>query len=195
MKWNFLRELARKAFHLLILLVLVGFFFIEKSYGKQAALLALTGLLIIFLLLEFLRLDLKIQFAPVEFFLRPKESERMSGTIYFILSSIICLAVFDFPIALTALSMATFGDLVAALVGQKFGQTKIYNKKTIEGSIAELGCNIIIGFLLLFSTANVNVILAMALAATAVELASDLLDDNLLVPIFSGFVGQLFLFL
>jgi len=48
-----------------------------------------------------------------------------------------------------------------------------------------------VGFLILDS---IYVILGMALVATIVETLVDELDDNLLIPIFSGFAGQIILF-
>ena len=51
--------------------------------------------------------------------------------------------------------------------------------------------NLIVGFAVLINFTNVYVILVMALTATIVEIVVDELDDNLLVPLISGFIGQL----
>ncbi len=87
--------------------------------------------------------------------------------------------------------MTTFGDMVAALVGKRYGTTLMYRNKTWAGFLAELGTNLIVGFLILDS---IYVILGMAIVATIVETLVDELDDNLLIPIFSGFAGQIILF-
>jgi dolichol kinase len=50
---------------------------------------------------------------------------------------------------------------------------------------------LIVGFLVLD---KIYIIIAMALVATIVETMVDELDDNLLIPIFSGFVGQIIFF-
>jgi len=68
----------------------------------------------------------------------------------------------------------------------------IFRNKTLKGSVAELVINLIIGFLIL---TNVYVIIAMAFTATLVEILIDELDDNLLGPLFAGFVGQLMVIL
>jgi dolichol kinase len=124
-------------------------------------------------------------------FIRSKEQDRMYGVIYFLSATIISLAVFSKEIALAALLMTTFGDMVAALIGKKYGTILIYGNKTWAGFLAELGTNLIVGFLILDS---IYIILGMAFVATIVETLVDELDDNLLIPIFSGLAGQIILF-
>ena len=191
MVWGFFHEIGRKIIHITILIVLAAYFLIESSLSKQVALLFLVAVLIIFLVLEYLRLELGWKMPFFSQFIRPKEQNRMYGVIYFLSATIISLAVFNKEIALAALLMTTFGDMVAALVGKRYGTTLIYGNKTWAGFLAELGTNLIVGFLILDS---IYVILGMALAATIVETLVDELDDNLLIPIFSGFVGQIIFF-
>ena len=180
--------------------MLAAYFIIQNSlveagykavFAKQVALLFLVALLILFLILEYLRLELGWKIPFFSKFIRPKEENRMYGVVYFLSATIISLAVFDYKIALAALLMTTFGDMAAALVGKKYGTTLIYRNKTWAGFFAELGTNLIVGFLIL---ENIYVILGMAFVATIVETMADELDDNLLIPIFSGFVGQAILF-
>ncbi len=200
MVWGFFQEVGRKIIHITILIVLAAYFLIQDSLvsagytavlAKQVALLFLVALLIIFLILEYLRLELGWKMPFFSQFIRPKEQNRMYGVIYFLSATIIALAVFDYKIALAALLMTTFGDMVAALVGEKYGTTLIYRNKSWVGFLAELGTNLIVGFIILDS---IYVILGMAIVATIVETMVDELDDNLLIPIFSGFAGQIILF-
>ena len=200
MVWGMFNEIGRKIIHITILVVLAAFFFIQDSLvgagktavlAKQVALLFLVALLIFFLILEYFRLELGSKMPFFSQFIRPKEQNRMYGVIYFLSATIISLAVFDYKIALTALLMTTFGDMVAALVGKKYGTTLIYRNKTWAGFLAELGTNLIVGFIVLDS---IYVILGMAFVATIVETLVDEMDDNLLIPIFSGFAGQIILF-
>lgn len=191
MAWGFFHEVGRKIIHITILIVLAVFFFMEKTHGKQVALLFLVGLLILFLALEYLRLEIGWKIPFFSQFIRAKEENRMYGVIYFLSATIISLAVFDKKIALAALLMTTFGDMVAALVGKKYGTTLIYRNKTWAGFLGELGTNLVVGFMILDS---IYVILAMAFIATIVETMVDELDDNLIIPLFSGFAGQIILF-
>ena len=124
-------------------------------------------------------------------FIRPKEESRMYGVIYFLSATVICLAVFDKEIALAALLMTTFGDMIAALAGRKWGTTILFRNKTVVGFNAELLVNLIVGFIVL---QNIYIIIGMAITATAVETLVDELDDNLLIPLFASFVGQIIYF-
>jgi phytol kinase len=195
MKWDFLREVSRKIVHMLILLVIAGYVIIDKIYGKIYALMALILLLLLFLILEYIRLDLEIKMPLFDYLIRPRETNQMYGVIYFISATIICLSVFDFRIALTALLMTTFGDMSAALFGQKFGKTVLFKKKTIVGGGAELIVNMIIGILILINYSNIYTIIVMALTATVVEILVENIEDNLAVPLFTGFIGQLLIML
>ena len=200
MVWGLFHEIGRKIIHITILIVLAAYFVIQNSLidsgytatlAKQVALLFLVALLILFLILEYFRLELGWKMPFFSQFIRSKEQNKMYGVIYFLSATIISLAVFDYKIALAALLMTTFGDMVAALVGKRYGSTLIYRNKTWAGFLGELTTNLIVGFIILDS---IYVILGMAIVATIVETLVDELDDNLLIPIFSGFAGQIILF-
>src|SRR3989344_6421018 len=188
MAWLFVQELGRKTIHLSILVVLIGYALLSDNFSKQIALLSLTGLLIVFFIAEYFRLELNWPLPVISFFIRPKENNRVYGAIFFLSAAIITLAVFDFRIAMAALLMATFGDMIAALIGTKYGTTLFFRNKTVAGSVAELIVNLLVGFIVLD---NIYVILAMAFAATMSEILVDELDDNLVVPIVAGLTGQI----
>jgi len=196
MTWNFFHEIGRKIIHFTILIVLVLFFTIKKQTGQQIALLFLVGILIIFLILEYLRLELNFKLPFFHQFIRPKEQYRVYGVIFFLTSTIIALAVFDVPIALAALLMTTFGDVSATIAGKKYGTTILFRNKTVTGFVAELITNLIVAIIIsLVFSINIYVLIIMAFVATITETLVDELDDNLIVPIVSGFIGQILLFL
>ncbi|MFA4960660.1 MAG: CTP--2,3-di-O-geranylgeranyl-sn-glycero-1-phosphate cytidyltransferase [Candidatus Pacearchaeota archaeon] len=126
---------------------------------------------------------------PIFHFLwRKQEKNRLGGEVYFIIGIIITLSIFDFRIALAAVLMTTLGDMAAALFGIAFGKHYIKKtKKTWEGTSAEFLVDLIIAFFLLDSWV---IAVPMALMATIVETFLSHMDDNLTIPIFSGFVGQ-----
>ena len=88
--------------------------------------------------------------------------------------------------------MTTFGDMLAAVVGKKHGTTILFRNKTVVGFVTELITNLIVAVAisLLFSI-NIYILIIMAFAATITETIVDELDDNLIVPIVSGFIGQI----
>jgi len=192
MAWNIFAEVKRKIFHLLILFIIFGYVLIERNYSRQIALISLVGVLALFLLVEYLRLELGWRMTFFENVIRPKEREHYYGIIYFLSATIICLAVFDYPIALASLLMTTFGDMSAALFGKKYGKVLVFRKKTVVGTFSELIVNIIVGFFIL---KNVYIIITMAFTATLVETFVSELDDNLFMPVFTALAGQILTFL
>ncbi len=192
MPWEFMHEVGRKAIHLTILLVLAAFFVIENSYGQSLALLALVGLLLFFLAMEYCRLELDMKLPFFHQFIRQKEQYRMYGVIFFLCACVICLASFDKSIALAALLMTTFGDMAAAIVGTKYGTTILFKNKTAIGFGAELAMNLLVAIgISLYFALNIYIPIIMAFVATISETLVNELDDNLVVPLASGFVGQL----
>jgi len=192
MTWTFLNELKRKTIHIAILLIIILYSILEKSVSRQIALFTLVFILLFLLMTEFLRLELNIEVPIIRQIIRAKEERKMHGAIYFLSATIICLAVFDFKIALAALLMTVFGDMFAALVGKIFGKTLIFKNKTLSGCLVELVINLVVGLIILN---NIYIIIAMAFTATIVETFVSELDDNLFVPLFAGFIGQLLFFL
>jgi len=194
MGWEIFHEIGRKILHLIILVALIVYFAIKSQAGQQAALLFLVVLLLIFLILEYFRLDLNLKIPFFHKFIRSKEEHMVYGAIFFLSSVIITLAVFDTAIALAALLMTAFGDMSAAIAGKKYGTTMLFRNKTVVGFVTELTTNLIVALIisLLFSI-NIYITIIMAFAATITESLVDEMDDNLMVPIVSGFIGQILL--
>jgi len=146
------------------------------------------------LVLLVIMLDFKLPFFHQ--FIRPKEQYRVYGVIFFLSSTIIVFAVFDTAIALAALLMTTFGDMVAAIAGKRYGTTILFKNKTVVGFVAELITNLTVAVLIsLVFALNIYIPILMAFVATATETLVDEMDDNLIVPVVSGFIGQVLLFL
>ncbi len=194
MAWEFLQEIGRKIIHLIVLVALIVFYAIDNSLGNQAAFMFLVALLVFFIVLEYFRLDLNIKIPFFHKYIKPKEEHKIYGAIFFISSSIICLAVFSMPVALAALLMTTFGDMTASIVGKKYGTALLFRSKTLIGFLSELLVNLMIaGIISLLLSINIYVPLAMAFIATITETATDEMEDNLIVPIITGFMGQILL--
>ncbi|MBA7551107.1 hypothetical protein ES705_43642 [subsurface metagenome] len=184
------RELQRKAVHVTSVLIVILYYFLPK----EAILLLLTLFLILFLEVEFIRLDLKLKLPLFHKLYRDKEEDRLSGGAFFLIGAIIAISVFSKEIAIAAILMTTIGDSFAALFGKRFGKTWIPKLKdrAVEGCTAEFAVNLLIGFVFLDSYSySWLVILVMAGTATIVETVVNKIDDNLLIPLFSGFNAQI----
>ncbi len=182
---SFTNELMRKGIHLTsIIIVLVYAFF-----GKEEAQLLLIVYLVIILIIEHLRLDRSIKLPVFHILLRKKEKNGIGSYVYFTLGALVAVSVFSKNIAFAAILMTTFGDMSAALIGKRFGKIRIFhNDKSLEGCIAEFVVDLAIAMLLL---ENPFVSLMMAFIATFVETTFVKIDDNLAIPIFSGFFAEM----
>ncbi|MEK6949619.1 MAG: CTP--2,3-di-O-geranylgeranyl-sn-glycero-1-phosphate cytidyltransferase [Nanoarchaeota archaeon] len=194
MALEILQEIGRKIIHLMILFVLVVFYAIRNTVGQQAAFMFLVALLVFFLILEYFRLELNVKLPFFHQFIRPKEEYKVYGAVFFLSSTIISLAIFSTPVALAALLMTAFGDMAAAIAGKKYGTTLLFRSKTLIGFVAGLITNLIIAAAISLSfSINLYIPIAMAFVATIAETLIDEMDDNLMVPILSGFIGQVLL--
>jgi phytol kinase len=200
MAFNFKNEILRKLVHLTSLSFLVIYIIFEHLLSHRAALFALSVLLVILIEFEYFRVELGKKIPVVsliwKYVMRDHEKNRLGAHVFFLMATIICLAAFDFGIAVAAVLMTTFGDMAAALIGKKYGKhwIKCLKKKAWEGVIAELVVNIIIGAIILRAGISGqpiwSIVIVMSVTATFVETIISKLDDNLLVPVFSGFAGQ-----
>lgn len=203
MAWNFKRELARKFVHFLSVFILFIYFIVSDAFSSRIALFLLVLILIIFLEFEYLRIEIGKQIPILNniwsYLRRKKEKETIGGDIFFLIGAILVLAIFETRIAMAAILMTTFGDLSAALVGKRFGKHIARENKNWEGVVAEFVVDILIGIFvfIIFSAGSITdvsiwlLILLMALTATIVETMVSKMDDNLLIPIFAGFNGQM----
>lgn len=192
-KSSFFWELFRKTVHLSSLAIVIGYTLLLNYFSDRIAIMAMTALLLIFLEIEYVRLQHKSRL--ISFFnglFREKEKDNIAGNVFMVISCIICFSAFDYYVALLALLMTVFGDIFAAIFGRLFGKTILYNNKTFIGTFAGLSANLIVGILLL--PAYLPLVIPMAFTASYVEFTTDKLDDNLTVPLFAGFVGQLIVY-
>ena len=183
-------ELKRKSMHLLGLVYLLLYWVSLKLFkSSQIAILLLLSIFLIFITIEFFRIVQGKKIPIFHIFWREKEENSLGGQVYYILGMIIALIIFDFEIALAVILMTVLGDMSAAIFGIAFGKHWIKNLKDTawEGVIAELIVNLIIGYFIIGSWI---IIIPMALMATFVETIFPHIDDNLAIPIFAGFIGQ-----
>ncbi|MCK5449548.1 hypothetical protein KAI32_01660 [Candidatus Pacearchaeota archaeon] len=182
-------EAKRKAIHVLAVTYLGVYWVAMKLFSHNIAMLILLSILLIFVVIDFFRINEHKKIPVIHMLWRPKEENTLGGQVYYILGIIIALAIFDFNIAVAAILMAVFGDMAAAIFGIAFGKhwIKKLPETAWEGIIAEFIVNLIIGYFIL---GNWIIILPMAFMATFVETVFPHVDDNLAIPVFAGFIGQ-----
>lgn len=180
--------LFRKSLHLLlgtIFFLFIHWFF--TRYGKENGLYVILGILVLFLLIDFFRIERGILFGM--HLVKEKEKYQFHGATLALGVAVLLFGVFDFSLAFTAMVISIYGDCAASLVGKFFGKHAIRKEKTLEGFAAYLIVGSLLGSLFL----PWHVALLMALVASSLEIVCTHTEDNFLVPIVIGFVGFLLL--
>jgi len=180
-----LSELKRKIIH-----ILFGIFFISLIYflGTETSLKVLGACLSLGVIISLIiKKGINIPFLKKIVESVERENEKIfpgKAAVYFFISAIIVLFIFkDNPqIALAALSVEIFADAAAALVGMSFGKTRIYRKKTLEGTFTCL----VVATVTTWYFFPILPLLAIfaGIIATIVEVLP--LDDNLWVPLITA---------
>ncbi len=111
------------------------------------------------------------------------------GALFFALGALFCIVFFAKEVAFMGLLVLALLDSVTTLAGLRFGRTRIYNHKSLEGTLAGFAATAIVLALLVPPG---GVALATAVAAAVAELASPV-DDNLVVPVVACLVLALLL--
>lgn len=186
-------EVLRKSVHLVSVLIVL----IYEWCGKETILWVLMLFLITVLFLEYFRLEHGMKIPIFYMMYREHEADSCGGHIFFALGAIATISLFSKEIAYAAVLMTTFGDLAAALIGKFHGKKRIFKKifnndKSLEGSTSEFIIDLLVGLVIV---GDPLVSLIMAFIATLTETAVNKIDDNLVVPVFSGFFGQMTLLL
>ncbi|MDD3501624.1 MAG: diacylglycerol/polyprenol kinase family protein [Candidatus Cloacimonadales bacterium] len=182
------KELLRKSFHFLSILVPISYRYIFHS-KKQISLQILLVLAIVAISVEYFRLEnktfRKLFYTVFGVMLRRHEIYNLSGASFLLTSAIFCIAFYPPDIAFLSLCFVSIGDIFAALIGISFGKRKFtFAKKSLEGSIA---CFVSTFTLALFYIHPIIAFLG-SLGATVAEAVNLPIDDNVRIPVFSGFV-------
>jgi dolichol kinase len=189
---NLVKEIRRKLIHITGLSVPAGIIVFGKIY--TAAMIALA--LMVAFILEAGRLRGRINLPAV----RDNEQEKVAGYIYYIFGSLITVVLFSPMIALTSMLMLSLGDAVSGLVGSVLmnanvrGQNIRWRFKPVPIVASMFLACLIIGYLSSSITKLPwEVYLVGAFGATladsmAIFIYNRGLDDNLTIPLFSGFL-------
>lgn len=123
--------------------------------------------------------------------LRKSERRKITGTTYYLIGSFLSILLFKPAVAIAALLFLVFGDFAAALVGVAVGRIRLLGGKTLEGALACFAVCAAVGLLIFWKVMphwSYGVLaLSGAVAATAAELLPGPLNDNLTIPLISGF--------
>ena len=167
-------KLWRKILKFASLVFPILYFWLNKKY----ILIIIGAFLMIFLVLEFVRVKKKI------LGLYKKSESKISGFIWYLLGALITTALFPKEIAILALIFAAVGDNFAILLGIPFGRTKLFRQKTVQGTIACLASSFLAGLMAMpFLNVSLLIIIVGSAAATLAELFSGFYDNLTMAPV------------
>jgi glycerol-3-phosphate acyltransferase PlsY len=126
-------------------------------------------------------------------FLRRHEIRRLSGASYLLLGCFITSLLYSKPIVVAACTYIIVGDTFAAIFGQNIKSPRIFQNKTVLGSLSFLLASLLGAYLLYIFTGELpfSYLVIGAVAASVFESLPLPLDDNFSVPIITGFVMSL----
>ena len=182
-------ELKRKTLHLTGLTVPL----IYLLFGRTVAIHFVTFFLVLFLVLEPFRIVEELRDRvkerlhlymneetvsrierEIDSLAREEEKRGIAAHIYFTAAALIVLYFFPGEMAIGAITVATLGDAMAAIVGKPFGKHRFKNGKSLEGSLAFF----ITALLILVPLMDLPHGVVGALAGTLVEFYELPPDDN-----------------
>jgi len=168
--------MLRKLFHFSGIIIPVIYLLTEK----QTALIVTSAIFVVDIVLETLRIKGFMNVAFIEENMKKEESNRLSGSFFYVLSGLITIIFFKKNIAVSSLFILSIADPLSSLLGSRFGRVRLFGK-SLEGSIIFFATSFLILWIFSFS---IPIVAAGAIIASLTELFSSRpIDDNLSIPL------------
>ncbi len=181
-EWN------RQLFHIFLGIVLV-IFLVYGFIDKKIILITI----IIGLVLSYLSKKIKIPiiYYLLEKFERKEELEKFpgKGIIFYLTGVYVALLLFSKDIAMASIMVLALGDSISHLYGLHYGKIKhpLSKTKFLEGTIAGFVAGFIGAFVFLpWHEALFASLAAMIIEAIEINIGTQQVDDNLIVPFVAG---------
>jgi dolichol kinase len=183
----------RRLWHLIggSLFPILAFFVSEPTL-----LIALSALTFAFLVMESIRLlssrANKLFFRYFRGMLKEEERWRPTGSSYILVASVLAFLLFDRDVAIACLFFLAVGDPMAATFGEGFRSWRAFGWGWRGGLACFLSC-LVVGMVLIQIGLDISPlpIVVGAAAAALITLSPWPIDDNLIIPLFSGGVMTL----
>jgi dolichol kinase len=168
--------MLRKLFHLTGSIIPAIYLLTDK----QTALMVTAAIFVVDVILEMLRLKGFMKVPFIEKNMKKEESNRLSGSFFYILSGLITITFFEKNIAISSLFILSIADPLSSLLGSRFGRVHLFGK-SLEGTMTFFAASFLILRVFSFS---LPIAVAGAFIASLTELFSSRpIDDNLSIPL------------
>lgn len=169
--------------------------------SEQTLLIALAAVTFAFLVMESIRLlssrANELFFRYFHGMLKEEERRRPTGSSYLLVASLLAFLLFDRDVAITCLFFLAVGDPMAATFGEQLGSRRAlgwgWRAWGWRGGLACFLSCLAIGMVLTQIGLNISpfLIVVGSAAAALITLLPWPIDDNLIIPLFSGGVMTL----
>ena len=168
--------MLRKLFHITGSIIPVVYLLTDK----QTALIVTAGLFVVDIVLEIMRIKGFMNVTFIENNMKKEESNRLSGSFFYILSGLITIILFEKNIAVSSLFILSIADPLSSLIGSRFGRVRFLGK-SLEGTMTFFA----VAFLILrvFSFSIPIAAAGAAIAALTELFSTRFIDDNLSIPL------------
>ncbi|UCC18536.1 MAG: glycerol-3-phosphate acyltransferase [Promethearchaeota archaeon] len=174
-----------------VALLFLAFYFI---FSDVVAIILIGVVCLCFIALDVFRFISKqtqeLLTVRVKSIFRKGEEKKFSSMTIFLISTFIIVLLFgqlSIEIAITALVFLTFGDIYSKVFGLAYGRHKLFEHKSLEGTLAYVGCVITCSYIIYTITGiSLPVLIVGGVAATFSEFFPLGMNDNFTVPIISG---------
>jgi dolichol kinase len=130
-----------------------------------------------------------------KYLFRAEEQLKESAGVPYVMGVLLTLISFPKVVALVAIYTLAIADPLSAIIGIRFGKTKVVENKSLEGSLAFFGSCFLITFLVFFWwTSFLQIMLGtiillsflVAIICSLFEMIPLRIDDNLTIPLFTA---------
>lgn len=189
-------QLARRLFHMACGFGIATLYWLSFSHTQMIHFLG--TLACVLYVVEQIRInypETASKFLPLSrFVMRAEEQLKESAMVPYAFAVLLCILTFPKMIAIVAVYTLAISDPLSAIIGIRFGKTKIVPHKTLEGSTAFFISMFIISFLVLLSFLDLStfyvflISIFISFATSAFEMIPFKIDDNITIPLFVSFI-------
>lgn len=157
---------------------------IDIYRGRTVVLIILGALSVIFSAADLFRFGFRLKLTRLY---KDKEERSFSSMTKFLVSIFLTFLVFGGEIPYLGLTFTTVGDLFAKVIGVRFGRLKLFESRSIAGTLGFLGGSLAATYIL-YRVVAVPLLFVFvgSVFATLVELFSESFDDNFTVGLVSS---------
>ncbi len=190
---DFRAEIVRKLVHLSSLAFPLIYFFISKKLTLQIIIPLTLAFLFTDLARNFHKPTAKIFYRFFSFILRQHErdtqTKNLNAATWFFITATFCVIVFPKYVTVISFTIMLFSDAASALIGRRFGRTKIRGR-SLEGGAAFVIVAVIVIMLtpkLEYQFGEYLICSIAAVVGAVVEILSgDIINDNIAIPLSIG---------